>query len=128
MASRGAPRMKPQAAPGTRVAIVASSWHTEVMDGLLAGAQRALAEAVAETTGMEVSVFRAPGSFELPLLARAAAERFDAVVALGVVAWFFVGLWLRPRVDPMNGPWFWPVSALAVLAPTAVLILVSLVS
>ena len=50
------------------------------------------------------------------------------VVALGVVAWFFVGLWLRPRVDPMNGPWFWPVSALAVLAPTAVLILVSLVS
>lgn len=50
------------------------------------------------------------------------------VVALGVVAWFFVGLWLRPRVDPMKVPWFWPVSALAVLVPTAVLILVSLVS
>ncbi|MFB9775731.1 6,7-dimethyl-8-ribityllumazine synthase [Brevibacterium otitidis] len=85
MASSGAPTMRPQAAPGTRVAIVASSWHTEVMDGLLAGAQRALDEAAAETTGLEVSVFRAPGSFELPLLARAAAERFDAVVALGVV-------------------------------------------
>ncbi len=52
------------------------------MDGLLAGAARALADAKVE----ESSVVRAPGSFELPLVAQGLAERgFDAVVALGVV-------------------------------------------
>jgi 6,7-dimethyl-8-ribityllumazine synthase len=33
----------------------------------------------------EVTVIRVPGAFELPLAARACAEHFDAVVALGVV-------------------------------------------
>ena len=53
-----------------------------VMDGLIAGSRRALADAgVPDST-----VVRAPGSFELPVVAKALAERgYDAVVALGVV-------------------------------------------
>lgn len=66
---------------GLRVAIVAASWHTQVMDGLVAGAQQALSEAgCAQTT-----LVRVPGSFELPVVARALAAEYDAVVALGVV-------------------------------------------
>jgi 6,7-dimethyl-8-ribityllumazine synthase len=67
---------------GLRVAVVAALWHEQVMDGLLAGAQRAAADAgVAETV-----VVRVPGAFELPVAAaRLAAAGFDAVVALGVV-------------------------------------------
>lgn len=66
---------------GLRVAIVAASWHTQVMDGLVAGAQDALAQAGCT----DVTLVRVPGSFELPLVAKALAERNDAVVALGVV-------------------------------------------
>lgn len=65
---------------GLSLGIVAASWHEEVMDGLLDGALRAAAEA-----GIEPQVVRAPGSFELPVVARALAEKHDAVVALGVV-------------------------------------------
>ncbi|MBX7557717.1 6,7-dimethyl-8-ribityllumazine synthase, partial [Streptomyces sp. tea 10] len=63
------------------VAVVAASWHTTIMDGLLDGALRALTEA---NTGTVVRV-RVPGSFELPVAARRLAETADAVVALGVV-------------------------------------------
>ncbi|MFK5582561.1 MULTISPECIES: 6,7-dimethyl-8-ribityllumazine synthase [unclassified Serinicoccus] len=68
---------------GLRVAVVAASWHQEVMDGLLDGARRALAEAGVE----DVREVRVPGSFELPVAcARLAREgRVDALVALGVV-------------------------------------------
>ncbi|MBF0687567.1 MULTISPECIES: 6,7-dimethyl-8-ribityllumazine synthase [Cellulomonas] len=66
---------------GLRVVVVAASWHTEVMDGLVAGAQRALAEAGVE----DVTTVRVPGSFELPVAAQRAAGTADAVVALGVV-------------------------------------------
>lgn len=68
-------------AHGMRVAIVAASWHAEVMDGLIAGAQRAC-----ERAGAEATLLRVPGSFELPVVALACArEGFDAVVALGVI-------------------------------------------
>ena len=67
---------------GLRVAVVASLWHTTVMDGLVAGAMAALADCGVE----EPLLVRAPGSFELPVVAaRLAATGFDAVVALGVV-------------------------------------------
>lgn len=64
-----------------RVAVVAASWHTEVMDGLLAGALAALTDAGTR----DPQVVRVPGSFELPVMARALAAEHDAVVALGVV-------------------------------------------
>ncbi|MBA2419072.1 MAG: 6,7-dimethyl-8-ribityllumazine synthase [Nocardioidaceae bacterium] len=67
---------------GLRVAVVASSWHDEVMAGLLAGAEAALADAGVH----EVTVVRVAGSFELPVVAQACARAgYDAVVALGVI-------------------------------------------
>jgi 6,7-dimethyl-8-ribityllumazine synthase len=81
MSGEGAPDLH-VAASGARVAVVASSWHETVMEGLLAGARRALDDAGVT----DVTVLRAPGSFELPLLAQAcAADGYDAVVALGVI-------------------------------------------
>lgn len=65
---------------GLRVAIVAASWHDTVMDGLLAGAARACAEA-----NVEAVVIRVPGSFELPVVASECAAQYDAVVCLGVI-------------------------------------------
>ena len=80
MASHGAPEATVPQLPKARIAVVAASWHTQVMDGLIAGALRALAE-----SGAQYTVLRVPGSFELPVAVKAAAEAFDAVVALGVV-------------------------------------------
>ncbi|WP_104107474.1 6,7-dimethyl-8-ribityllumazine synthase [Nocardioides sp. 616] len=82
MSGAGAPDKKPFDASGLKVAVVAASWHEAVMDGLLAGARRALVEHRV-TDALEV---RVPGTFELPVLAQALAEQgYDAVVALGVV-------------------------------------------
>jgi len=65
-----------------RVAVVAASWHDQVMDGLVDGAMRALSDFKVEAPG----VVRVPGSFELPVVAAALAEKgYEAVVALGVV-------------------------------------------
>jgi 6,7-dimethyl-8-ribityllumazine synthase len=67
--------------PDLRVAVVAASWHTQVCDGLLDGALRVCKEA-----GVDPTVLRVPGSFELTVAAqRFAAAGYDAVVALGVV-------------------------------------------
>jgi 6,7-dimethyl-8-ribityllumazine synthase len=67
---------------GLRVAVIAASWHETVMNGLIAGATRALAAAGVSS----VVLVRVPGSFELPVAAaRAADGAFDAIVALGVV-------------------------------------------
>ena len=79
MAHSGAPDITVTAGDFT-VAIIAASWHTEVMDGLIAGAERAAADAGAQTT-----LIRVPGSFELAVAAARVAKHFDAVVALGVV-------------------------------------------
>ena len=77
----GAPAETAFDASDFSVAVVAASWHTEVMDGLLAGALRAL-----DAHGVtDAEVVRVPGTFELPVVADALAEEHDAVVALGVV-------------------------------------------
>lgn len=82
MSAHGAPAIEVEGAQGLRVAVVAALWHTEVMDGLVDGARRALADAGA----VDVLWLRVPGSFELPVAAaRLARAGYDAVVALGVV-------------------------------------------
>ncbi|WP_210437526.1 6,7-dimethyl-8-ribityllumazine synthase [Nocardioides xinjiangensis] len=82
MSGAGAPTSQPFDASDLQVAVVAASWHTQVMDGLVAGAARALA-AYGIT---EPELVRVPGTFELPVVAAALArEGYDAVVALGVV-------------------------------------------
>jgi 6,7-dimethyl-8-ribityllumazine synthase len=81
MSGHGAPELKVDGS-GARVAIVASSWHETVMDGLIAGARAALQEAGAT----DVDLIRAPGAFELPLVAQACVtDGYDAIVALGVI-------------------------------------------
>ncbi|MCW2812456.1 MAG: 6,7-dimethyl-8-ribityllumazine synthase [Friedmanniella sp.] len=66
---------------GLRVAVIAASWHQQVMDGLVAGARRGLAEAGVT----EVELVRVPGSFELTVAAARLAPHYDALVGLGVV-------------------------------------------
>lgn len=82
MSGAGAPTAQPVDCHDLRVAVVAASWHDTVMDGLLAGADRALADFKVEAP----VVVRVPGTFELPVVASAlAAQAYDVVVALGVV-------------------------------------------
>jgi len=68
-----------------RIAVVAARWNSEVTDGLVAGAVRALSRHGISDSA--VKVFRVPGAFELPLASQRAARtgRFDAVIALGCV-------------------------------------------
>jgi 6,7-dimethyl-8-ribityllumazine synthase len=78
----GAPGDRRLDAHGLRVAVVAARWHDQIASGLLAGAERALLEIHVE----DPAVVRVPGAFELPITAKALAhQRYDAVVALGVV-------------------------------------------
>ena len=66
---------------GFTVEIVASLWHTEIMDGLVNGAV-----AAAEKAGAAYRVTRVAGAFELTVVAEHLARQgADAVVALGVV-------------------------------------------
>ncbi len=81
MSGHGAPADEPVDCSDLRVGVVAAQWHTEVMDGLVDGARRALA---AYSVG-EVTEVRVPGTFELPVVAAELARTHDAVVALGVV-------------------------------------------
>ncbi len=82
MSGAGSPTDEPVDCSDLRVAVVAASWHEQVMDGLLAGAR----EAAERYRVAECDVVRVPGSFELPVAALALARQgYDAVVALGVV-------------------------------------------
>lgn len=64
------------------MAVVAACWHEQVMDGLIAGARRALGDHQV----VAPNIVRVPGSFELPVVALALADLgYEAIVALGVV-------------------------------------------
>lgn len=81
MSGVGSPDIR-VSADGLRVAIIASSWHQLIMDGLIGGATRAC-----EQAGADATVIRVPGSFELPIVVQSCAEsgQYDATVALGVI-------------------------------------------
>jgi 6,7-dimethyl-8-ribityllumazine synthase len=66
-----------------RVALCVARFYTELALKLEQGAREALEEAGVTT----IEAFSVPGAFELPLVAKYAAEsgRFDAVVCLGAV-------------------------------------------
>jgi 6,7-dimethyl-8-ribityllumazine synthase len=83
MSGTGAPEAKPvEGAADLDVVVIASTWHDQVMTGLLAGARRALDESGV----VKVTELRVPGTFELTVAAsRVAANGCDAIVALGVV-------------------------------------------
>ena len=81
MSGSGAPNLKVSAV-GKKVVIVATSWHPEIMAGLIAGAQKELNVSGA----VDVQLNMVPGAFELPLAAKWAFEKgADIVIALGVV-------------------------------------------
>ncbi|MGO3146490.1 MAG: 6,7-dimethyl-8-ribityllumazine synthase [Leucobacter sp.] len=86
MSGAGAPNLSVDT-NGLRVAVIAGSWHPQIMDGLIAGAQETIAAA-----GAEQALFRVAGAFELPPLAQAALAPadaggggFDAAVCLGII-------------------------------------------
>jgi 6,7-dimethyl-8-ribityllumazine synthase len=82
VSGEGSPQMAPVDCHDLRVAVVAARWHEQVMGGLLDGAKRALADYKVEAP----AIVRVPGSFELPVVAKALADRgYEAIVALGVV-------------------------------------------
>src|SRR5580704_15634500 len=83
MSGEGAPELTAvQGASGLRVVVIAARWHARVMAGLVAGAERALADSAVP----DHVLLRVPGAFELPVAAaRVAGSGFDAIVALGVV-------------------------------------------
>ncbi len=81
MSGGGAPAIQHTDGTGLKVTIVAGLWHEQIADGLLDGARRALT-----ASNVEFTEIRVPGSFELPVVAKAALESgADAVVALGVI-------------------------------------------
>ena len=81
MSGAGAPKLEIDAS-GLAVTVIVTSWHTEITEGLLAGAERAL-----KAAGNDVySIMRVPGAFELPLGAQyAIQDGAEVVIALGVV-------------------------------------------
>ena len=70
---------------GLKVAIVAGRFNNFIVDRLVEGA----VDAVVRTGGRDedLAIFRCPGSFELPQVARKVVEKggFDAVVCVGAV-------------------------------------------
>ena len=80
--SGNAPEITLPQLPNARVAIISSSWHLDICNDLIAGAQRALKAASIS----KIEVIYVPGSFEIPLAAQLAFEQgVDAVVAVGLV-------------------------------------------
>jgi len=69
--------------PGARIGIVVSRFHEDLTGAMLASARRELL--AAGLSEDQLCVVWVPGSFELPIVARAAAQHCDAVIALGVV-------------------------------------------
>jgi 6,7-dimethyl-8-ribityllumazine synthase len=72
-------------AEGFRFAVVASRWNDFLTARLVEGALDALERLGADEK--QVELFKVPGSFEIPLLARklAASGRHDAVICLGTI-------------------------------------------
>ncbi|MEY4082186.1 MAG: hypothetical protein RLZZ389_453, partial [Actinomycetota bacterium] len=65
-----APEIGIKPLPNAKVAIISSSWHLDICNDLIAGAQRALTAAKVS----KVEVQFVPGSFEIPLAAQYAFE------------------------------------------------------
>jgi 6,7-dimethyl-8-ribityllumazine synthase len=72
-------------AEGFRFAVIASRWNDFLTGRLVEGALDGLERLGANETSVEV--FKVPGSFEIPLLARklAGSGKWDAVVCVGTI-------------------------------------------
>jgi 6,7-dimethyl-8-ribityllumazine synthase len=72
-------------AKGMKFGIVASRFNDFISGRLIDGAVDALTRAGADEK--DIQIYKVPGAFELPLMAKklAKTERFDAVICLGAV-------------------------------------------
>ena len=81
MSGAGAPQPAAVDAAGLTLGVVATRWHEQITEALLASALE-----TARRCGVQApTVVRVPGAVELPVVAQALAQSHDAVVALGVV-------------------------------------------
>lgn len=83
--SASSPPLPPRVSTGWRIGIVASQYYPEVVQALIAGAEKTLRDA--GIMASNIRVFPAPGSFEIPLIGAAlfAADEADALIGLGVI-------------------------------------------
>ncbi len=75
----------PQVITESRLAIIAGRYNEAIVNRLIEGCRKTLMEKGINRDA--ISLIRAPGAFELPLLAKVLAKRddIDAVIALGAV-------------------------------------------
>lgn len=73
-------------ATGKKFAIVVSRFNSFVVESLLEGAVDAL-KRHGEVADDDITVVRAPGAYELPLIAQKVAKKgdYDAIIAIGAV-------------------------------------------
>ncbi len=69
----------------TKIAIIATRFNSLVVERLIEGAADALTRH--DFTDDQITVFKTPGSFELPVLAKRLidSKKYDAIIALGAV-------------------------------------------
>ncbi|THA08885.1 6,7-dimethyl-8-ribityllumazine synthase [Rodentibacter pneumotropicus] len=74
------------AAPNAKVAVVIARFNSFINESLLEGAVDTL-KRIGQVKDENITLVRAPGAYELPLVARrlAGSKKFDAIVALGTV-------------------------------------------
>ena len=74
------------AAPNAKIAVVLARFNSFINESLLEGAIDTL-KRIGQVKDENITIVRAPGAYELPLVARRLAEskKFDAIVALGTV-------------------------------------------
>ena len=72
-------------APAPRIAFIQARWHAEIVDQCRIGFEAELQRQ--GVTSASFDVYDAPGSFDIPLLAKKLAQtgRYDAIVAAGLV-------------------------------------------
>ena len=70
---------------GIRIGIVVSRFNSEITEGLLRGAMRALIDS--EVSENDITITEVPGAFEIPFAADllAATKKYDALIAIGCV-------------------------------------------
>ena len=68
---------------GLRIAIIASRYNTFLTDALLKSTQETLSKSGVK----QITVFRVPGSYEIPVVAMkfAQSRKYHAIIALGIV-------------------------------------------
>ena len=70
-----------KSAKGKKIAIVAASWHADVVEVMV---DRAKAE-LDRLGAKRVDIYRVPGSFEIPVMAANLIHEYDGLITLGLV-------------------------------------------